>query len=164
VEDKICPFAASLLFFTRKHDQMLAALDLGLRRGREPPKAGWRARPSLDHANGARAQRGDGVDAEHRDLAVEHNGVDPQREHGTHDKRIAPRPIEAAPRKQRHALTYTADEQAVAVELDLMDPAFAGRRREGSGRDSGAKRRGHEARNVGTFFTIEKHSRSRSFR
>jgi hypothetical protein len=57
---------------------------------------------------------------------------------------IAPGPIEAARRAQHHALADAAGEQAVAVELDSVDPARTGWWRDGSGRDAGARWRDHE--------------------
>ncbi len=55
---------------------MLARLGRGFRHGREAPEPRLRAHLSLDHADGSRAYRGDGIDAEPRGEGERREGTD----------------------------------------------------------------------------------------
>ena len=77
---------------------------------------------------------GDAVPIQHDRLAVEHGGADAEARDGLGQTGEAVGPVLAVAGEQPHILAVLAGEQAVAVELDLVNPGLAGRRvrREGA--------------------------------
>jgi hypothetical protein len=66
-------------------------------------------------------------------LAVKRERLRAQLVRGRSDAGIAISPVKAAAGEQLHRLAVAADDQAVAVVLDLVHPAGAGRRLGGKG-------------------------------
>ena len=69
-------------------------------------------------------------------LAID-RGIAGERGGGIHDQRIAIGPFVAAAGKQSNAITAPADDQPVAIVLDLVNPLWARRRLVCSGRYTG---------------------------
>lgn len=79
-------------------------------------------------------------------FAVDQGSPGGQRLQGGHDRLAEPaRPVEPAARQQLHATALDPCLQAIAVELDLVQPARAGRRLGHQGRQRGL----HESRHGG---------------
>ena len=95
-------------------------------------------------------EAGDAIGAHHGDLAVQIGGADLGDRQGGGDRPEARGPVEAAAGEHANLAGLEARRGAVAVQLDLVDPAIAGRRlvREGGelGRDEFRERgAGHGA-------------------
>jgi hypothetical protein len=78
----------------------------------------------LDHA-----ERGDAVGGDAAQFAVEVGLTRPERRHGRGDRRVFARPVEPGAGQKSYSAAVEARVYAVTVELDLVQPLIALRRR-----------------------------------